>query len=187
MSVDFLGKAWIWSCFGLRFLLKILPSDSAEGMSAVVEAPPAGQLHCKLCGLVYNGQAGRVQYNVFVCIPCGSVDRNIRRKLGDWDGLPPWSCEDQQQFFWQMQAERPGKNLHGRQSKLPSWLLWPVLWSTVSPPWWKRRNFLSVSGCKEVGRKLHGPRSLREGIGTICVDVWGDSFAIVCMAGTWSV
>ena len=50
LSVVFLGKAWIWSCFGLRFLLKILPSDSAEGMSAAVEAPE-GQLHCKLCGL----------------------------------------------------------------------------------------------------------------------------------------
>ena len=30
--------------------MKILPSDSAEGMSAAVEAPE-GQLHCKLCGL----------------------------------------------------------------------------------------------------------------------------------------
>ena len=91
--------------------MKIFPSDSAEGMAALQETPSAKQVHCRLCGLVYNGQAGRLQGSSFVCTPCGNVDKSIRRNLGDRDGLPPWSCEDQQHFFRQMQAEKQGKNL----------------------------------------------------------------------------
>ena len=93
--------------------MKIFPSDSAEGMAALQDTPSAKQAHCRLCGLVYNGQAGRLQGSSFVCTPCGNVDKSIRRNLGDRDGLPPWSCEDQQHFFRQMTAEKDkvGKNL----------------------------------------------------------------------------
>ena len=98
--------------------MKILPSDSAERMSAAVEAPaPEGQLHCKLCGLVYSGEAGRLQYNLFVCTPCGNVDRNIRRNLGDRNGLPTWSCEDQQHFFRQIRESRKGQRVDWKTIK----------------------------------------------------------------------
>ena len=73
---------------------------------AVEAAPAAEQVHCRLCGLVYSGQAGRLQGSVFVCTPCGNTDRALRRHLGDRDGLPPWSCEDQQQFFRQMKESK---------------------------------------------------------------------------------
>ena len=87
-------------------------------MSAAVEAPaPEGQLHCKLCGLVYSGEAGRLQYNTFVCTPCGNIDRNIRRNLGDRDGLPTWSCEDQQHFFRQIRESRKGQRVDWKTIK----------------------------------------------------------------------
>ena len=111
-----------FSSVGIRFFLKILPSDSAERMSAAVEAPaPEGQLHCKLCGLVYSGEARRLQYNSFVCTPCANIDRNIRRNLGDRDGLPILGpARINSTSFGKFGKAKKARGSTGRPSKLPS-------------------------------------------------------------------
>ena len=46
---------------------------------ALEAVPAANHVHCRLCGLGYSGQAGRLQGSVFACTPCASTDRAIRR------------------------------------------------------------------------------------------------------------
>ena len=66
-----------------------------------------GQLQCKLCGLGHVPEQGRVQgQEFFVCTQCASMDRTLRRHLGDRSGLPDWNVSDQQAFFRQMKETK---------------------------------------------------------------------------------
>ena len=72
------------------------------------------KLQCRLCGLSHSQEQGRLQgQEFFVCTQCATMDRSLRRHLGDREGLPDWSVSDQQAFFRQMKQtkESSAKNM----------------------------------------------------------------------------
>eukprot|EP00438_Fugacium_kawagutii_P010141 Skav224274 [mRNA] locus=scaffold217:52282:53364:+ [translate_table: standard] len=55
--------------------------------------------NCKLCGLAYSEEKGRLRGKVFTCTGCSSHVRLLQRNLGENTGLSNFSAEEQKTFF----------------------------------------------------------------------------------------
>lgn len=57
------------------------------------------KMNCKLCGLAYSAEEGRLRGKVFTCTGCSTHVRLLQRNLGENTGLNNFSPEQQKDFF----------------------------------------------------------------------------------------
>ena len=74
-----------------------MAEKSQEVQPAAAAAAPE-LLVCKLCGLGYAAQQGRLHGKTFKCVSCDTHDRALRRNLGTQNDLQQWSVEETQTF-----------------------------------------------------------------------------------------
>lgn len=73
---------------------------------AALEAEEPTTYRCSLCNLTYGVDAGRLHGLKFICTPCASADRLIRRGLGSKEELQQLSVEEQHNFFQKLAKEK---------------------------------------------------------------------------------
>eukprot|EP00438_Fugacium_kawagutii_P009684 Skav208640 [mRNA] locus=scaffold1081:116274:117278:+ [translate_table: standard] len=61
---------------------------------------------CKLCGLTWPEDRGRVHGGVFTCTLCANAVQTIRRNLGSSSELQEWTSEETHSFFQALQKEK---------------------------------------------------------------------------------
>ncbi len=89
-----------------------MAENSQEVQPAAAAAAPE-LLVCKLCGLGYAVQQGRLHGKTFKCVSCDTHDRALRRNLGTQNDLQQWSVEETQTFFRQL-AQKKSETVNGR-------------------------------------------------------------------------
>ena len=151
---------------------------SAEAVAPGAAAPALGAeaqvYQCRLCGLGYTLDKGRVHGKVFMCTACNTHDRALRRNLGSQTELQQWSAEETQGFFRKL-AQKKSETSNGR-------LQWATVRAVLVTSM-TERTVMSFKGqieCSELPLSVYVQQGWCPDVVQKCPKVWSDHFGLYC-------
>ena len=155
----------------------VAPCLSGSATMSVAEGPQAEttvQYQCKFCGMLYPFSAGRLHGKTFVCTPCHTNDRALRRNLGQQSDLGTFTPEESKDFFRKL-LEKKKESPSGR-----------LVWTTVRACMitaLTERAIMSYRGeveCTELPLSVYVSQGWPEEVVKKCPSVWSDDYGVWC-------